>query len=310
MARLTVSAGSTTPVYRQIVQQVRHQIASGQLRPGDRLPPSRLLAENLRVNRNTVAKAYRCLRDEGLISTHGAAGTVVTGLGARLPARDPLDPIRDSLTAAVRDAVAFGLTPDEVGAMALGIAQGISAHRLRIAFVECNEERAIYFSKQLSELLQAPVEPLLIEALGAVAVEADLLITTFFHLAEVRRWVRASDTPVETAAVVVGPHLQTLMRIAEFPPGSRVAVRYTTEHQAAQVRDWIVESGVPGVEVIPGHDPVPADVDALVIPSERPDLGDGAHPRTTVIEFGNLLDEASIASIREIVRELQGQISP
>jgi GntR family transcriptional regulator len=57
------------PVYLQLVDQVRYAAASGALRPGEPLPSIRPLAEELRVNRNTIAKAYNELESQGVIET-------------------------------------------------------------------------------------------------------------------------------------------------------------------------------------------------------------------------------------------------
>ena len=60
---------SGTPVYLQLVDQIRHAAASGGLRAGESLPSIRPLAEELRVNRNTIAKAYAELENQGIIET-------------------------------------------------------------------------------------------------------------------------------------------------------------------------------------------------------------------------------------------------
>ena len=60
---------SGTPVYLQLVDQIRYAAASGALKTGEPLPPIRTLAEQLRVNRNTVAKAYAELESQGVIQT-------------------------------------------------------------------------------------------------------------------------------------------------------------------------------------------------------------------------------------------------
>ena len=60
---------SGKPVYLQLADQIRYAAASGSLRPGDLLPSIRPLAEELRVNRNTVAKAYAELESQGIIET-------------------------------------------------------------------------------------------------------------------------------------------------------------------------------------------------------------------------------------------------
>jgi GntR family transcriptional regulator len=61
----------------QIVEQVQQSLAAGQLKPGDQLPTVRQLASDIRVNFNTVARAYRMLDDAGLISTQQGRGTYI-----------------------------------------------------------------------------------------------------------------------------------------------------------------------------------------------------------------------------------------
>lgn len=68
---------SSRPIYLQIVDQVQRMIASGDLQEGDQLPTVRQLAAELRVNFNTVARAYRILDEAGLISTQHGRGTYV-----------------------------------------------------------------------------------------------------------------------------------------------------------------------------------------------------------------------------------------
>ena len=68
---------SGQPIYLQIVDQVRHMIVTDELKGGDRLPTVRQLATDLRVNFNTVARAYRILDEAGLVSTQHGRGTYV-----------------------------------------------------------------------------------------------------------------------------------------------------------------------------------------------------------------------------------------
>jgi GntR family transcriptional regulator len=68
------------PIYQQIVDQIQFRIMSGQLRAGDELPTIRGLAESLRVNPNTIARAYRELENEGLVEKRRTTGTFVTDL--------------------------------------------------------------------------------------------------------------------------------------------------------------------------------------------------------------------------------------
>jgi GntR family transcriptional regulator len=68
---------SRVPIYAQIVEQIKAQIAAGQLTPGHQLPTIRQLATDLRINFNTVVRAYRELEREGLISTQRGLGTFI-----------------------------------------------------------------------------------------------------------------------------------------------------------------------------------------------------------------------------------------
>lgn len=77
MIDIQVDFRSTQPIYLQIVEQVGRQIHNGQLSPGEQLPTVRQLAADLRVNFNTVARAYRLLDEAGLISTQLGRGTYV-----------------------------------------------------------------------------------------------------------------------------------------------------------------------------------------------------------------------------------------
>jgi len=75
---LQINYKSGKPVYLQVVDQIKAASASGALQPGEALPSIRPLAEELRVNRNTVAKAYSELENMGLIETLPGKGCFVT----------------------------------------------------------------------------------------------------------------------------------------------------------------------------------------------------------------------------------------
>jgi GntR family transcriptional regulator len=105
------------PIYLQLMEQVKHGIETGALKPGDQLPGIRPLAEELVINPNTVAKAYRELEHEGIIELRHGAGAFVAG-GAR--ARKLTDKLRAGQTvvsAAIRDLRARGISDDEIRRM-------------------------------------------------------------------------------------------------------------------------------------------------------------------------------------------------
>jgi len=75
--KFAISTGSTTPIYRQITEQVRLAVATAKLDVGDQLPSVRALAEELVVNPNTVARAYADLAREGVIESRAGRGVFV-----------------------------------------------------------------------------------------------------------------------------------------------------------------------------------------------------------------------------------------
>jgi len=77
MLKLDLDFRSDVPLTNQIVAQIQHQLADGVLHPGDQLPTVRGLATQLRVNFNTVARAYRLLDEAGIISTQQGRGTFI-----------------------------------------------------------------------------------------------------------------------------------------------------------------------------------------------------------------------------------------
>lgn len=72
-----VSTKDGVPIYRQVVQQIERQVAAGRLKPGDQLPPVRRLAEQLLINPNTVARAYRELEAAGILTTRQGSGVFI-----------------------------------------------------------------------------------------------------------------------------------------------------------------------------------------------------------------------------------------
>jgi GntR family transcriptional regulator len=115
---------SDIPIYIQIVEQVRQKVAGGALRQGDQLPTVRQLATELRVNFNTVARAYRLLDEAGLISTQRGRGTYIW----EQPSQETLRALqRESLQGLTRqylsETARLGCSPEEVKeAIAAGLA--------------------------------------------------------------------------------------------------------------------------------------------------------------------------------------------
>jgi GntR family transcriptional regulator len=106
---------SRQPIYLQIVEQVRKRVESGELKPGDQLPTVRQLATELRVNFNTVARAYRLLDEAGLISTQQGRGTYIWEAPSEETASHLRQQSLEGLTRGyLAEAARLSYTPDEI----------------------------------------------------------------------------------------------------------------------------------------------------------------------------------------------------
>src|SRR6476469_8320201 len=98
--KIVISTGSTTPIYKQIADQVRLAAANGKLAVEDQLPSVRTLAEELVLNPNTVARAYADLAREGLIEARAGRGVFIIRkrkVFNRAEGRRRLEPLIDTL---------------------------------------------------------------------------------------------------------------------------------------------------------------------------------------------------------------------
>lgn len=121
MFHFRLEPGSGVPPYLQLVQQVRQAVLLGFLQPGDRLPLIREVVEALAINPNTVAKAYRQLEQEDLVTGRPGHGTFVNDVppGVMSPALSPAlyTSLRRGLEAWLRRAYAAGLDEHAVEAL-------------------------------------------------------------------------------------------------------------------------------------------------------------------------------------------------
>jgi len=111
---LRPNPASGVPIYLQLMEQVKHAIETGALRAGEQLPGIRPLAEELVINANTVAKAYRELEHEGVIELRHGAGAFVSANGRPKKATEKLRAGQTVVSDAVRRLRERGVTDDEI----------------------------------------------------------------------------------------------------------------------------------------------------------------------------------------------------
>ena len=114
---ISILTSSPEPVYEQIVRQVQQGVAAGLLKSGDPLPPVRQLASDLSLNRNTVARAYKLLEDQGVILTAGRRGTFVRDEAAHEVRRAQSGQAERVIRELIGSLLGTGLTPTQISAL-------------------------------------------------------------------------------------------------------------------------------------------------------------------------------------------------
>ena len=226
--RIKVNRKSNVPAFKQIVEQITASIGSGQLTPGQRLPPERELAESLAVARGTVTRAYEELARLGLIE-------VVQGRGSFVKARDGDRGGRGGKAAGMIASLIDGLaelrfTHPEMRTMVdLVIREREERHgALAVAAVDCNPETLGMFERQIGLLSRVGVVKFLLSDLArdpraGVRLESfDLILTTTTHAAELSLLAPAQKQNI--VAVAVSPSQETVLRLASAKPDQAVGV--------------------------------------------------------------------------------------
>lgn len=112
--QIHISPNDGVAIYQQIVNQIKYLVASGRLSAGEELPPIRGLAEQLLINPNTVARAYRELEMAGIVEKRRTAGTYVSDQGSPLARRERMKILTDRTDLLLAEATHLGVALDDV----------------------------------------------------------------------------------------------------------------------------------------------------------------------------------------------------
>ena len=112
--QIHVSDADGTPLYQQVVTQIRFLVASGRLEEGEQLPPVRKLAEQLLINPNTVARAYRELESEGVVASKRGAGVFVSNAGSPLSRKEKTRILGERIDALLAESQQLGFDLESV----------------------------------------------------------------------------------------------------------------------------------------------------------------------------------------------------
>jgi len=112
--QINITTHDKVPIYLQVVNQIKYQIAAGRLAAGEELPPIRVLAEKLVVNPNTIARAYRELELAGIVEKRRTAGTFVSDQGSPLARRERMKILTERIDQLLAEAQQMDVSLDDV----------------------------------------------------------------------------------------------------------------------------------------------------------------------------------------------------
>lgn len=117
--QIHIAANNGVPIYQQIVNQVKYLVASGRLKVGAELPPIRALAEQLIINPNTVARAYRELESSGVVEKRSTAGTFVSDCKSPLARSERIKILSQKLDALLVESQQLNVSIEDLIKLAL-----------------------------------------------------------------------------------------------------------------------------------------------------------------------------------------------
>jgi GntR family transcriptional regulator len=128
---IRIEPSSSSPIYRQIMDQIKHQVAAGILKTGDKVPSVRQLAGQLAVNQNTILKVYNELCREHVLEVDRGNGTVVADGNSTLPMSDRKKAVAALLREAAVQAIHLGITAEQTHVLLDKEYQALEAERKR-----------------------------------------------------------------------------------------------------------------------------------------------------------------------------------
>lgn len=206
--RFSLDPKARSPLYRQLVDQVRYAISVGDVAPGDSLPSIRQLEQQLGINRNTVRQAYLQLEGEGLVVLRqGREARVVDRPrpGAPRGAPAPSGLARDLATSFLQLSEAEGLDAVQVAEYFEDLARAHDAAHPKCAFLECSPGQAAHFAQHAEGHLGRRVLPVDLHDLrgrsGVLPASVRVVLTPHWHFGEARDLL--SDRSLEVFGVLV-----------------------------------------------------------------------------------------------------------
>ncbi len=237
-SKIRIDESGKVPIYKQIGDYIRQQIAKGELEAGYKLPTVRDLAGEIKVSMGTVKHAYEYLEDLGAVEMVQGKGTFVLGQEEDNSSR------KDRAMAAMDEMFhkleRLGFTPREMEIYVNLKLKGLEEKYevVKVAAIDCNPETLQIIQKQLMQIGYAETAvfslghlPEIEERLNS---EYDIILTTSTHYAEVEPYVK---NPQKLGMMATMPSIRTVIKLAKIPENSNVGIVCASDTFSRVARD-------------------------------------------------------------------------
>ena len=253
--KIEIDKKSGIPLYLQIKYQIKKLFKNGNLKEGEQLPTERDLSENLQVSRNTVSMAYKELALEDIILSIPGRGTfpnLKTSKFSKPKANNNLSKIEEIIDVTINEALELNF---ELGEFKKLVNKKIEEKEkllknINLAFIECNQEQLYFFSKGIELGTGVSIIPILIDEIHQAPdifrekiKSIDLVVTTFFHYDEVKKFL--TDQKQRVLTIALDPLMETMVNIARLSTQNKsIGLVCITDKFAQRVFQSIKQAGI------------------------------------------------------------------
>ncbi|WP_352418873.1 GntR family transcriptional regulator [Proteiniborus sp.] len=320
---MKIERDSGVPIYIQVRNCIMDDIKNGRLKIGEKLPTERDLALKLKVSRNTISSAYNALEQEGVLISFQGKGTFVAEEGNTWKQETVKDKINKIIDLGLEEAIENGFNTKEFMAIVQERVKEkeILFKNLNAIFVECNMEQARFFAEELNRTTNLNVIPMTINQLSdeeqdikKAISEIRIIITSFNHVNEVKSFVK--DQKKEVFGVATIPSLETIVKIAQYPKGTRIGQITLSKEFYYKIKYALSSAGLEKADINGTTSREQSEVmkiidasDVIIVSHGREEeVSKLAGGKKEIVRFDYILDQSSVQAILSKIMEIKSSL--
>jgi GntR family transcriptional regulator len=322
--KIEIDKKSGIPLYLQIKYQIKKLLETENLKEREQLPTERELSESLGVSRNTVSMAYKELVLENILSSSPGRGTFINPqalINYKLKENNSQTRITEIIDLVINEALELNFELDEFKKI---VTKRIKEKEkllknINIAFIECNQEQLYFFSKGIELGTGISIVPILIDEIykdpgifRERIKSIDLVVTTFFHYDEVKKFL--ANQKQRVLAIALDPLMETMVNIAHLSSKDKnVGLVCITDKFAQRVFQSIKQAGIKfssfKFTIFHGKDEVKKfliNTDIVVTsPGRKKEVEKLISPQIPLIEFIYVPDKGSMSMLKLAILDIK-----